>query len=259
MVSNARGYLATFIVTFSALTLGVSIPVASSARGGDGPGASPGRRADQDALKPFASFIGDWRGTGQVERGRSKGAWVENANWAWKLTNDSAALELTSKNGKHLKSGLLKPGKEPGTFVLEATLADGSKRSFRGKTATGKGKDPLVLKAEGRAGEGVRRITLTPLHETRLLVLLESELGDNKTFNRIGEVGYTREGVKFAAGESGPVCIVTEGRGTIKVTHKGQTYWVCCTGCRDLFNDDPEAVLAEADARKKAKEKEESK
>jgi YHS domain-containing protein len=259
MDSHARGYLAAFTVTFAACFLGVSIPVASHARGGDGPGASLARRADQDALKPFASFIGDWRGTGQVERGRTKGAWVENANWAWKLTNDSAALELTIKNGKHLRSGLLKPGKEPGTFVLEATLADGSKRVFRGKSPAGKSKDPLVLKAEGGAGEGVRRITLTPLHETRLLVLIESELGDNKTFHRLGEVGYTREGVKFAAGESGPICIVTEGRGTIKVTHKGQTYWVCCTGCRDLFNDDPEAVLAEAAERKKAKEKEDAK
>ena len=59
-------------------------------------------------------------------------------------------------------------------------------------------------------------------------------------------MGYTRKGVAFAAGESGPVCIVTEGRGTTQVTHKGKTYYVCCSGCKDLFNKDPEAVLAEA-------------
>jgi YHS domain-containing protein len=50
-------------------------------------------------------------------------------------------------------------------------------------------------------------------------------------------------------------CIVTEGRGTIQVSYKHKTYWVCCSGCRDLFNDDPESVLAEAAAREKAKAK----
>ena len=59
----------------------------------------------------------------------------------------------------------------------------------------------------------------------------------------------------FAAGESGPVCIVTEGRGTIQVSHKGKTYYVCCSGCKDLFTKDPEAILAEAAERAKEKEK----
>ena len=52
--------------------------------------------------------------------------------------------------------------------------------------------------------------------------------------------------------ESYPLCVVTEGRGTIQVSYKGKTYWVCCTGCRDLFKDHPERVLAEAAAREKA-------
>ena len=253
MVRNARSYLAALVLTAAAAVLSVSIPVATPVRGDGGAGGSTGRRADQEALKPFASFVGDWRGAGQVERGRTRGSWTETANWAWKLTNDSAALEMTIKRGKHLKSGKLRPGKEPGTFVFEAVLADDSKRAFTGKSRGEK--EPLVLRAEGESGgEGIRRITLTPLHDTRLLVLMESEQPDHKTFARIGEVGYTREGVKFAAGESYPLCIVTEGRGTIQVSHKDKTYWVCCSGCRDLFNDDPEAVLAEAAARQKAKE-----
>ena len=51
--------------------------------------------------------------------------------------------------------------------------------------------------------------------------------------------------IQFAAGESYPPCIVTEGRGTIQVSYKGKSYWVCCSGCKDLFNDNPEAILAE--------------
>src|SRR5262249_56517502 len=105
-----------------------------------------------------------------------------------------------------------------------------------------------------RAG-GVSGLRLPPPPAPRLLVLLESEDPESHTFHRLGEVGYTREGVAFAAGESYPLCIVTEGRGTIQVSYKGKTYYVCCSGCRDLFNDDPESVLAEAAAREKAKAK----
>jgi YHS domain-containing protein len=235
-----------------AVALAVAVGFSLCVAHGDGPAAPPGRRADQEALKPYGGLVGSWRGVGQVERGRPKGAWQENAAWAWKLTSDSAALEATVTKGKHLKSGLLRPGKSHGAFVLEATLADGSKRTFAGKGA-GAGK-PLVLTADDKApAAGLRRVTITPLHDTRLLVLLESEDPERHTFARLGEVGYTREGVAFAAGDASPVCIVTEGRGTIKVSYKGRTYYVCCSGCRDLFNDNPEAVLAEAAAREKAK------
>ena len=34
------------------------------------------------------------------------------------------------------------------------------------------------------------------------------------------------------------------------VMHKGKTYYVCCTGCRDAFNDDPEGILAEYEKNK---------
>ena len=212
---------------------------------------APGRRADQEALKAYAPLVGSWRGVGQVERGRVRGAWVESADWAWKLTSDSAGLEITVKKGKYLKAGVLRPGKAPGTFVFEATLADGTSRTFAG-AAAGDSK-PLVLTADATApAGGVHRVAITQLHETRLLVRLEAEDPERHTFSRLGEVGYTREGVAFAAGESYPLCVVTEGRGTIPVSYKGKTYWVCCSGCRDLFHDQPESVLAEAAAREKA-------
>ena len=218
--------------------------------GGDAPAS--GRRADQEALKTYAPLVGKWRGAGQVERGRTRGAWAESASWAWSLTPDSAALEMVVDRGKHLKSARLRPGKAPGEFVLDAVMADGSARLFAGK-AEGVDKK-LVLKAD-KPGD-VRRVTFTPLHDTRLLVLFEAEDPAHAgSFTRLGEVGYTREGVAFAAGESYPLCVVTEGRGTIALSHKGKTYYVCCSGCRDLFNDNPEAIIAEAEARSKEKAK----
>lgn len=212
----------------------------------------PGRRNDQAALKPFAGLVGEWRGTGQPQRGSAKGAWAETAGWAWKLTPDSAALELTVAKGKFLRSATLRPGKGPNAFALDAVLADGTKRTFAGTYAE---KKPLTLAAGPPDGDGPRKVVLTPLHETRFLLLFEGKNEEGSGFRRLAEVGFTRQGVAFAAGESGPVCIVTEGRGTTQVSYKGKTYWVCCSGCKDLFNEDPEAVLAEAAARQKAKEK----
>jgi YHS domain-containing protein len=212
---------------------------------------SSGRRRDQAALKTYGSLVGSWRGTGQPERGKTKGAWLEKASWAWKLTSESAALEVTVERGKYLKSAVLSPGIEPQSYVLVATLADGSTRKFTGNDA---GKKALILTAT-EPGTGVRRITLTPLHETRLLVKLEARDPANQLYRQLGEVGYTREGISFAAGESGPICIVTEGRGSMPVTYKGKTYYVCCSGCRDLFKESPESVLAEAAEREKAKAK----
>ena len=43
---------------------------------------------------------------------------------------------------------------------------------------------------------------------------------------------------------------------TIAVSYKGKTYYVCCSGCRDLFNENPEAILAEAAERQRVKGKE---
>jgi YHS domain-containing protein len=79
-----------------------------------------------------------------------------------------------------------------------------------------------------------------------MLVLYETRRSEQSFYSRVGEVGYTREGTRLASsGNSGPECVVTGGAGTIKVSHEGKTYYVCCTGCRDAFNDDPAGILAD--------------
>ncbi len=222
----------------------VSIAMAAPA-----PSTAADRRTDQAALKTYGSLVGRWKGVGQPQRGSTRGSWTEAGDWSWKLSNDSASMELVLKGGKYLKGAELRPGAEDGTFVLNATLTDGATREFAGKPGD-KGKLPLTA----NEGEGLSRITLTPLHETRFLLLLE-ERDASGNFSRLGEVGFTRQGVAFALGESGPTCIVTEGRGTIPVKYQGQTYYVCCSGCKELFDENPEAALAEAKARDDAKAK----
>lgn len=216
----------------------------------DGP-TEPTREAQTRLLKPYGALVGDWRGTGLVKRGSAKGAWQENAAWVWSLSKESAALAMTVEEGRYLKRGTLRAS-EMGQFRLSVELADDTERVFVGKPNA---RGALVLVADPLPQSGVARITLNPLHDARTVVLIEAVGARAGEFERLGEVGYTRVGANFAVGDSAPECIVTGGRGTITVTHKGTTYYVCCTGCRDLFNDDPEAMLAEYRERKAKAEK----
>ena len=87
----------------------------------------------------------------------------------------------------------------------------------------------------------------------RLVILYERRIGER--FARLAEVGYTRVGSNFGKGTSFIECVVTGGKGTIPVSHNGKSYYVCCSGCKELFEDDPEQVLREY-AERKAAEKE---
>ena len=89
----------------------------------------------------------------------------------------------------------------------------------------------------------------------RLVMLLERKSAISDRYARIAEVGYTRKGSEFGKGSSQPECVVTGGLGTIQVTFEGQMYFVCCAGCRDLFEQKPAEILAEYRERKEAERK----
>jgi len=68
------------------------------------------------------------------------------------------------------------------------------------------------------------------------------------------QLGYTKEGESFGgtAANKKPECVVTGGLGTIAVSYMGTTYYVCCSGCRDAFNENPAKIVKEYLAKKKA-------
>lgn len=209
----------------------------------------------KEALTQFQDLVGGWIGTGQPKRGSAAGAWREKADWRWRFASEQAALECVVEEGKLMKSGLLSFDPDKKKFRLKAVELTDTKdetveRDYVGELVDKK----LVMESDGTESTDGRRITITRLNEKRTLVLFERKAPSQNFYSRIAEVGYTREGTRLAdSDQTGPVCVVTGGVGTIKVTHKGETYWVCCTGCRDAFNDDPEGVLA--DYKKKLEEK----
>ncbi len=203
--------------------------------------------AAKEALTPFQDLVGGWIGTGQPKRNSTSGAWREKAQWRWKFAGEQVSLEYAVEEGKLLKSAHLLFDPKSKSFRLKTIEIGAAKdqtveREYVGEPNGNK----LVFDTPEKEGAEGRRITITRLNEKRTLVLFEQKGADQNFFNRIAEVGYTREGTRLAeSDQTGPECVVTGGAGTIKVSFKGETYWVCCTGCRDAFNDDPEGVLAD--------------
>jgi YHS domain-containing protein len=92
------------------------------------------------------------------------------------------------------------------------------------------------------------------LHSNRYVYRYEVKGEGDSGFQKVYQVGATKEGEDFATVDKGPECIVSGGLGTIKVVHNGKTYYVCCSGCLSAFRDDPEKYIQEFNE-KKAKEK----
>lgn len=214
-----------------------------------------GKAAAQKALEPFNSYIGGWRGAGQVRRGSRTGAWQEDGIFVWNFDKGGVGVQYDVKEGKHIRHGLLTWDAKKKTFRFKATFADKVERDYTGKFE----KNAFVLESEPDAKDYVSRVTIRQLNEKRMLVLYETRKASQSFYRRVGEVGYTREGTRLASSDSsGPECVVTGGAGTIAVSFKGKTYYVCCTGCRDAFNDDPEGILADYQARLEERKKKKS-
>ena len=241
----------------AAAWLGLALMLVAS--GADGPTSASN---DKKALSALQAYVGEWRGVGQLKRGSSQGAWTEESEWAWHFEKGRGELLGQLAGDKYYLQLQLQTGEKPGQFVLLATPTESGSddakpaiEQFNGSRIDG----ALVLSAKYPKEDRPARVSIRLVAGgDRMLVLYEKRLGE--TYTRLAEVGSTRKGSSFAQSVvSGPECVVTGGLGKIMVEHKGQKYYVCCTGCRDLFLDDPEAVLEEYHERKVAERAEKNK
>jgi hypothetical protein len=211
--------------------------------------ASP-KKTSMDALQAFNNLIGSWRCTGTPE-GKRKEFWTETMAWQWQFKGDEAWLTVAFEKGKYFTGGELRYVPDKEHYQLTIETVDKTKFAFNGALK----EKVLTLEREEADSKEGHRLVFTFLHPNRILYRYEVKPAEQKNFAKVYQVGATKEGVPFAEGETGPECIVSGGLGTIKVTYNGQTYWFCCSGCRDAFKDDPEKYIKEYEAKKKAKEK----
>jgi len=198
-------------------------------------------------LQPFNQLIGNWRGVGQTRRGSVQGTWQERIAFEWKYGKHTATIECTTQDGKHFTRASLSWDPDNKHYLLLASLPDGSTRKYTGRFL----KDVIQLESEADDKNIVHSLTLRFLSERRILIFHEQRKQTQSITTRQSEVGYTKEGTRLAASDqTGPECVVSGGAGTIKVSYKGSSWYVCCTGCKDAFDADPEKVLAEYQSRK---------
>ena len=234
----------------------LSVAVVCFVAADDPPSSQAGKKAGlqkgTEQLRPFNAMIGSWRGVGQLQRGSRKGAWTEKTQCEWEFSETGSAVVLRSKGGKQFESLTLKWDEKKKQLVLAQKIGDIT-REYRGKAPT-KWPDRLQLESKSDTDNISWRCTIQQLTDIRTTLLFEKRTSPKGSYRRVAGVGYTRSGSRLAeVGGNRPKCVVTGGLGTIAVKYKGTTYYVCCQGCVQAFNDDPESIIAEYKATLKKK------
>jgi hypothetical protein len=199
----------------------------------------------KEALAPFNELIGEWKATGvlKAKPAQAKDSfWTETHNWVWKFKGEDAWVKVKIHKGKYFTSGELRYLPDKGEYKFTLETVDNKTVVF-----TGTYEDRwLTLVNEDPATKETQKLVIRLLHSNRFLYQYDV-LRDGKAFyTRIYQVGATKLGEEFASGDGRPECIVTGGLGTIKVAIGGETYYVCCSGCRDEFLSNPQKYIAAA-------------
>ncbi len=208
-------------------------------------------RASKEALQAFNDLIGKWNGIGNpvgtLEQ-KQKGFWTESISFGWQFKGNDAWLVLNFDKSKHFTSGELRwiPDKKEYALQVKTTAKD--TQVFQGPL------DKKTLTLEREATGETQRLVFTLLHDHRFLYRYEVRPEGKGLFSKKWTVGANRDGVAFASGDGRPECVVSGGVGTTPVSYMGRTYYVCCSGCRDEFQQSPQKYVDEYEA-KKAKKK----
>jgi ribosomal protein L24E len=214
----------------------------------------PAKRSPREALQALNDLIGPWRATGIPEgtnQDKQRGFWTETHEWQWQFKGDDACIKFAIDKGKYYSAGELRYLPEKDLFQLTLTTPEKESLVFEGPFKDSR----LTLERSDDKKKETQRLVIRLLHANRFTYRYEVKAEGRADFTRLYEVGVTKEGVAFAGkGDNSPECVVSGGLGTMAVSYKGKTYYVCCTGCRDAFKDNPEKYLKEYEERK-AKEK----
>lgn len=212
-------------------------------------GAGGKDKDPKEALQALQDFIGGWKGAGTNQKNKSE-IWTESIDWSWRFKKEDAWLSVRFTGSKLFKTGEIRwlADKEKYQFTLVdkkdnklVYIGALKKDALTLERLNPETNDTEILKIK-TAAQGIRAVY-------DFSVRPEGRKLDFKTY----QLAYTKEGEAFGAdSKKGPECVVTGGLGTMAVSYMGQTYYVCCSGCRDAFNENPAKIIAQYQARKKA-------
>ncbi len=204
-----------------------------------------------EALQAFNDFIGTWKGSGEPKaRPNSKDFWSETVSWKWRFKGDDAWLVMKIENGKFFKGAELHYLADKKRFQLTATNKDGKKLVFDGIFKD----DILTMERVDKEKKETQRIKMNLAAEgARFIYRVDHRPTERTLYSPDFQVAFTKEGESLGGQEKKVECIITGGLGKIPVSYKGQTYYVCCTGCKDAFEENPEKFIKAFEAKKAGK------
>ncbi len=211
----------------------------------------PTRAADEEnpakeALQALNDYVGMWKGAG-ANTSKSDN-WTEKMSWGWKFKGDDAWLTVKFTDGKEFKEGELRYDVDKKNYKLTVKDKKNEEKTFEGELKKGY----LTLdRVDPKTGETQRLMMNTAAGGIRFVYNLQRKPKGSTFFTKLYQVESGKEGESLAGGGKERECVVTGGRGTIEVSYQGKSYYVCCTGCRDAFNENPEKILKEYAERKK--------
>jgi len=201
----------------------------------------------KEALQALQDFIGVWNGNGSSEKDRSL-IWKEKVNWSWRFKGKDCWLVMTFPQGKHYKRGEMRFLTDKERYQLTLVDKQDKKQVFMGQLQ----KSKLTLERKDPESKETQRIAMNIAGGGVRMIYAYFVKPENRTlFNKHFQVDFTKEGESFGTAEKKVECVVTGGLGTMPVSFNGVTYYVCCSGCRDAFNENPEKIIKEYLARKK--------
>ncbi|MBI1915013.1 MAG: hypothetical protein HYS12_09800 [Planctomycetes bacterium] len=215
------------------------------------PAADSEREQAKEALKALQDFIGGWKGSGGPPRPRPGAPiWNETLDWSWRFKGDDVWLALKIEKGKHFKSGALRYLLDKKVYQLTAEDAKGKKRVFEGMLKN----DYLTLERVDPETKESQKIVMNLAGDGVRFIYRYDHKDEGKTlWINDFQVASTKIGESLGATEKKQECVVSGGLGTVAVSFKGETFYVCCSGCRDEFNANPEKYVKEFKAKKAGK------
>ncbi len=216
------------------------------------------------AMQPLQILLGKWNGTPRKST-------VDEPQWVWDFQSDRAQPALVFKSAKNVfvREGHLTflPAEQKYQFAW--TTPEGEKRLLKGTFTKPvqdvAGDDSKKLQrtykltlAEAEPKEGEQwQLGIEQIENNRYVLEIDRRRGKGP-YQRIDTFNTLREGTSFAISDTDygeQTCIISQGKGTSTVSYKGKSYYVCCTGCKAAFEEDPERWIAKWEARLKAMKK----
>ena len=220
-------------------------------------------------LAPLSFLVGGWKGVAQPKRGSNSGAWSEKASGVWHFDQKIPCLLLQLEPGEKSSQLFFAAASETGRPILELRQSDHlpvalemtepqisqKPESVAGNSATknDQPQDHWIFESTAEPDKPGLRLTVRKISDIRMTMLFEERSNAGAAFRRQYEIGMTREGERLAKGNTGErQCIVTGGLGTIAVNYAGKVYYVCCEGCKQAFEADPDGTITAYRERLKA-------